>query len=102
MRAMRPKRDRRRPGPARDPAGAELFLDVGARQAAAGRLADAASAYERAEAADPNDFRAPFSLATIDLQLGRPSRALARLRRSVALKPDLFDAQHNLGAASQT
>jgi tetratricopeptide (TPR) repeat protein len=99
---MRPKTDRRRPGPARDPAGAAPFLDDGARHAAAGRLAEAASAYERAEAADPQDFRAPFSLATIDLQLGRPSRALPRLRRAAGLKPDLFDAQHNLGAVAQT
>jgi tetratricopeptide (TPR) repeat protein len=99
---MRPKTDRRRPGPARDPAGAARFLDAGARHAAAGRLAEAASAYERAEAADPQDFRAAFSLATIDLQLGRPSQALPRLRRAAALQPDLFDAQHNLGAVSQT
>ncbi len=102
MRATRPKTDRRRPGPARDPAGAARFLDLGARHAAAGRLAEAASAYEQAEAANPDDFRAPFSLATLDLQRGRPALALPRLRRVAALKPELFEAQHNIGAAAQT
>jgi tetratricopeptide (TPR) repeat protein len=102
MRATRAKADRRRPGPARDPARAASFRDIGAQHAAAGRLAEAAAAYERAEAADPDDFRAPISLATIDLQLGRPARALPRLRRAAGLKPDLFEVQHNLGAVAQT
>jgi tetratricopeptide (TPR) repeat protein len=102
MRATRSKADRRRPGPARDPAGAAQFLDAGARHAMAGRWAEAAQAYERAEAADPDDFRAAFSLATIDMQRGRLAQALPRLRRATALKPDLFEAQHNLGAAAQS
>jgi thioredoxin-like negative regulator of GroEL len=102
MKATKSKADRRRPGPARDPAGAARFLDAGARHAAAGQFAEAAQAYQRAEAADAEDFRAAFSLATIDLQLGRPSQALPRLRRVAALKPDLFEAHHNLGAAAQT
>jgi Flp pilus assembly protein TadD len=102
MKATRSKADRRRPGPARDPAGAAQFLDLGARHATAGRLAEAAQAYERAEAADPDDFRAAFSLATIDLQRGRPSQALPRLRRVAALRPDLFEVHHNIGAAAQT
>ncbi len=102
MRATGSRTDRRRPRPARDPAGAARFLEIAARHAATGRLAEAAAAYERAEAADPDDFRAPISLATIDLQLGRPAQALPRLRRAAALKPDLFDAQHNLGAVAQS
>ena len=102
MRATRSKADRRRPGPARDPAGAAQVLDAGARHATAGRWGEAAQAYERAEAADPDDFRAAFSLATIDMQRGRLAQALPRLRRATALKPDLFEAQHNLGAAAQS
>ncbi|HEX3408624.1 MAG TPA: sulfotransferase, partial [Caulobacteraceae bacterium] len=43
-----------------------------------------------------------FSLATIDLQRGRPDLALPRLQRVGELKPDLFDAWHNLGGAAQT
>ncbi len=92
----------RRPGPARDSAGASRLLGEAQAHAIAGRLAEAAAAYARAERADPDDFRAPFSLATIDLQQGRPDQALPRLKRAAALKPDLFDAWHNLGAAAQT
>lgn len=68
---------------------------------AAGRLTEAAAAYALAERADPGDFRAPISLATIDLREGRPERALPRLRRAAELKPDLFEAWANLGAVAQ-
>jgi tetratricopeptide (TPR) repeat protein len=102
MRATRADPRKRRSAPARDAAGAARWLDAGAARAAAGRLAEAAEAYVRAERADPDDFRAPFSLATIDLKRGRPDLALPRLRRVAALKPELFEAQHNLGGAAQT
>src|SRR5580704_3914531 len=98
----RPRSPGRRPGPARDPAGASRLLDEARAHAVAGRLAEAAAAYARAERADPADFRAPMSLATLDLQQGRPDLALPRLRRAAELKPDLFDAWHNLGAAAQS
>ena len=91
---------RRRPGP-KDPAGASRLLDAAAAHATAGRLAEAAAAYARAERADPDDFRAAFSLATIDLQQGRPDLALPRLQRVARLQPDLYDAWHNLGAVAQ-
>jgi tetratricopeptide (TPR) repeat protein len=98
----RARSPRRRPGPAKDPAGASRLLDEAAAHAAGGRLAAAAAAYARAERADPDDFRAPISLASIDLRQGRPDLALPRLRRAAMLKPDLFDAWGNLGAAAQT
>jgi tetratricopeptide (TPR) repeat protein len=91
---------RRRPGP-RDPAGASRLLDVAAAHVAAGRLAEAAAAYAQAERADPDDFRAPMSLATVALQQGRPDLALPRLKRAAELNPDLFEAWGNLGAAAQ-
>src|ERR1700761_6762139 len=91
----------RRLNPTRDLAGASRFLGEAAGHMAAGRFDAAAVAYERAARADPADFRAPFSLATLDLRRGRPDLALPRLKRVVTLRPDLFDAQHNLGAAAQ-
>ncbi|HTX48720.1 MAG TPA: sulfotransferase [Caulobacteraceae bacterium] len=78
------------------------LLDEAAAHAVAGRLAEAAKLYERAERAAPNDFRPAASLATIDVQLGRPERALPRLRRVTRLAPGLFDAWGNLGAIAQT
>lgn len=77
-------------------------MDQAAAHARAGRLAQAASLYARAEQADPLDFRAPMSLASIALQRGRPAQALPWLERVAATRPDLFDAQHNLGAVAQT
>jgi tetratricopeptide (TPR) repeat protein len=102
MRKPKARSTARRLSPARDAAGASRWLDLAAGHVAAGRLAEASVAYERAQLADPDDFRAPFSLSTLDLRLGRPDRALPRLRRVTQLRPDLFDAQHNLGAAAQT
>jgi tetratricopeptide (TPR) repeat protein len=102
MKAARTKTEQRRRGPVRDRAGAARFLDLGRSHALAGRLAEAATAYQRAESADPDDFRAAFSLATLDLQRGRPAEALPRLRRVVTLEPELFEARHNLGAVAQT
>jgi hypothetical protein len=89
-------------GGVREAAAAARFLDVAAAHARAGRLTEAAKAYAMAERAFPGDFRAPFSLATIELQRGRPDLALPWLRRAAALKPELFEAQHNLGGAAQT
>jgi tetratricopeptide (TPR) repeat protein len=97
----RARSSRRRPDPARDPVGASRLLDEAAGHAVAGRLAEAAAAYARAERADPDDFRAPLSLATINLRQGRPDLALPRLRRAAELKPDLVDAWHNLGGVAQ-
>jgi Flp pilus assembly protein TadD len=87
--------------PGKDPAAFSRLLDAAAAHAVAGRLAEAAKLYERAERAAPGDFRPAMSLATIDLQLGRPERALPRLRRVTRLSPGLFDAWGNLGAAAQ-
>jgi Flp pilus assembly protein TadD len=88
--------------PSKASAALPRLLDEAAAHAVAGRLAEAAKLYERAERAAPNDFRPAMSLATIDLQLGRPERALPRLRRVTRLAPGLFDAWGNLGAAAQT
>jgi tetratricopeptide (TPR) repeat protein len=88
--------------PSKARADAPRLLDEAAAHGVAGRLAEAAKLYERAERAAPNDFRAAASLATIDIQLGRPERALPRLRRVTRLAPGLFDAWANLGAVAQT
>jgi hypothetical protein len=77
------------------------LLASAARHATAGRFAEAARDYERAEAADPLDFRAPLSFASVAMRQGRPAEALPRLRRAAELNPTLFEAWHNLGAAAQ-
>ena len=76
-------------------------LDAGAAHYAAGRLTEAESAYGLVEAAAPNEPRAAYSLAIIDLRLGRLKQAVRRLRRVARIEPAFGDAHHNLGYAFQ-
>jgi tetratricopeptide (TPR) repeat protein len=77
------------------------LLDAAAAQYAQGRLEEAARLYRRAEAADPRDVRAAYSLAVIDIRGGRAQRARRRLRTVVALDPNLLAARQNLGAVCE-
>jgi tetratricopeptide (TPR) repeat protein len=94
---------RSRPGPqaANRAASVETLLTEGAGHYAEGRLDDAMLAYERAETAAPDDVRAIYSLAVIEIRRGRFISARRRLRIVVRSRPDLFGAQHNLGVAEQ-
>ena len=100
----RPDRGRGRrkasPGPA-DPAAFSRGLDEAAAHAAAGRLEAAAQVYRRLEREAPQDVRAAYSLAVIDIRQGRLERARRRLEGVVAQAPALAAAQHNLGAVRQ-
>jgi len=86
---------------ARDAAAAERILRAAAVHFDAGRLAEAAGLYEAVRRADPDDVRAVYSLAMVEIRRRRPKSALVGLRRVVALAPDHFAAQHNLGAVCQ-
>src|SRR5580704_16987301 len=99
---MRPPPSLSRPPVPTDPAGVLRLLDEAAAHAGAGRVEAAVAAYRKAERLDPSDFRAPYSIAVLDLGRGRPDRAAERLRRVIQLAPALFPAQHNLGAACQS
>jgi hypothetical protein len=68
----------------------------------AGRLDEAARAYEAVEAAHPDDIRAPYSLAIIDVRQGRLTSGFERLRHVARREPGLFTAQHNLGFVCQS
>jgi Flp pilus assembly protein TadD len=94
-------RTSRRPEPLA-PAVVEQRLGAAGAHYAAGRLDEASAAYEAVEARNPDDVRAPYSLAVIDIRQGRFPRARERLQRVVRREPGLFRAQHNLGYVSQT
>jgi hypothetical protein len=81
---------------------AEQRLGEAGAHYAAGRLSEASAAYEAVEARNPDDVRAPYSLAVIDIRQGRLVQARERLQRVVRREPGLFTAQHNLGYVSQT
>jgi tetratricopeptide (TPR) repeat protein len=69
---------------------------------AAGRLDEAAKLYGAAAAIDPNDFRAPYSLAVIALRRGRFAEAEPGFAAVTERAPDNFAAWHNLGACRQS
>jgi Flp pilus assembly protein TadD/LPS sulfotransferase NodH len=77
-------------------------LDAAGALYDAGRLEEAAGAYQAIEARDPGETRATYSLAVIDMRHGRLTSALERLRRVVQREPGLFVAQHNLGFVCQS
>jgi tetratricopeptide (TPR) repeat protein len=95
------RRGRRDAPLAADPAAFSRGLDEAAAHAAAGRLDAAAQVYRRLERAAPDDIRAGYSLAVIDIRQGRLDRARRRLEAVVVREPAMAAAQHNLGAVCQ-
>jgi tetratricopeptide (TPR) repeat protein len=87
-----------RPG---DAAGRSHRLDEAAAHFRAGRVEAAAQIYRSVEREAPQDMRAAYSLAVIDIGKGRLARARQRLEAVVAREPGLVAAQHNLGAVCQ-
>jgi Flp pilus assembly protein TadD len=77
-------------------------LDAAASHYGAGRLEAAAEIYRRVESRDPDDIRAIYSLAVIDLRRGRPSEARRRLKAVLRRQSDHFAAMHNLGMVEQS
>ena len=61
------------------------------------RYGDAAAAFEKATAADPADFSAHFNLALAYGFLNRDSEAVAEYRKTLGLKPNLYEAELNCG-----
>jgi hypothetical protein len=69
---------------------------------AQGRLDEAADLYRQAAAIDPKDLRPIYSLALIDIRLGRLESARQQLRIATARDPNFYPAQQNLGAVCQS
>ena len=80
----------------------DALLDEAAANYGAGRLDIAGETYRRVEAEDPDDVRARYSLAVIDLRAGRFEAARRRLKAVLHREGDHFSAQHNLGFAEQS
>jgi hypothetical protein len=77
------------------------LLDAAGAHYLAGRIDEAARAYRKAEILDPDDIRARYSLAVIDIRCGRFAAARTRLQDAARRDPDHFAARHNLGVALQ-
>src|SRR5215470_3775126 len=57
----------------------------------------AAQAFEKAVAADPKDYSAHFNLALAYSFLNRDAAAAAEYRKTLDLRPGLYEAELNLG-----
>ena len=73
--------------------------DVDQAEAAMQRsdFATAESLLQKAVAADANDYRAWFDLGYVYNALNRPADAIDAYQKSVAVKPDVFESNLNLG-----
>jgi tetratricopeptide (TPR) repeat protein len=69
----------------------QTLLGEAAAHRVAGRYEEATGLYERVERANPEAVDAPYFLALIDLVLGRPVPALARLLKLTRRLPGSFD-----------
>jgi tetratricopeptide (TPR) repeat protein len=63
----------------------------------AGNYAAAAAEFQKAVAADPSDYGAHFNLALADSFLHRDDDGIAEYRKTLQLKPHLYEAELNLG-----
>lgn len=83
------------------PTSAEDWVARGDRARAAGTLAEAVAAYERALAIDPRSHEAHNGLGTACMLGGRREEGAAHYRRAIALCPAFHKAHNNLGNALQ-
>lgn len=90
-----------RPAALADPAAVAARLDEAASHFAEGRLDAAARIYREVERGAPQDIRATYSLAVIDVRQGRLPRARRGFEAVVARWPGHVAALHNLGAVRQ-
>lgn len=71
--------------------------DAALKALEAGKYAEAADLLEKAIAADPKDLGSQFNLALARTFLNQDSAAIAAYRRTLELKPGLYEASLNLG-----
>ena len=62
-----------------------------------GQYADAERIFSQMAERDPKDYSAVFNLALAETALKKDEQAVGHYRRSLELKPDLFEAELNLG-----
>ena len=72
----------------------------GAKALDAGNYQAAADSFGKAIAADPTDYYAHFNLAMADTFLKKDNEAIAEYRKTLELKPGLYEAELNGGILS--
>src|ERR1039458_10666939 len=72
----------------------------GAKALDAGNYQAAADSFTKAIAADPTDYYAHFNLAMADTFLKKDNEAIAEYRKTLELKPGLYEAELHGGILS--
>src|ERR1051325_8672216 len=73
------------------------FTSAGMKALEEGKYDAAAEAFANAVAADPKDYTAHFNLALAYSFLGKDAEGIAEYRKTLDLKPGLYEAQLNGG-----
>lgn len=73
------------------------FTAEGTKALDEGKYEAAAQAFEKAIAADPKDYFAHFNLALADGFLHKDTEGIAEYRKTLELKPHLYEAELNAG-----
>ena len=73
------------------------YTSDGMKALEAGKYAEAAAAFTKAIAADPNDYFAHFNLAMAHTFLHQDAEAIAEYRKTLEIKPRLYEAELNGG-----
>lgn len=85
----------------RDPAFLQAWNLLADLYETAGRIDVARGAYEHILEADPEDYRATYNLALLDLDQGAPDKAVPLLQRCLELKGEDPDVLYHLGLAHE-
>ena len=73
------------------------YTSDGMKALEAGKYAEAAAAFTKAIAADPKDYFAHFNLAMAHTFLHQDAEAIAEYRKTLEIKPRLYEAELNGG-----
>lgn len=73
------------------------YTSDGMKALEAGKYADAVVAFGKAAAADPKDYFAHFNLAMAHTFLHQDAEAIAEYRKTLEIKPHLYEAELNCG-----
>src|SRR6476620_9490870 len=73
------------------------YTSEGMKALEEGRYQAAVSAFSKATAADPKDYFAHFNLAMAYTLLNQDTEAVSAYRRTLEIKPGLYEAELNAG-----
>jgi tetratricopeptide (TPR) repeat protein len=81
------------------PAQPGLHEELGTQYRIAGKLDDAEAAFRRELDLDPHNILATYKLGVLEVEQNRPRDGIKLIESAIKAKPDLMNADYNLGRA---